>query len=267
MEIRRFSSHIATNSIALLLLVGSALYCWANGHPNDETSAMSSIADKIAAHIAEDAFWGFVPVQETRLRLVLFVAEKGRNTAGFDVLAVVPEINETLEMKRCPEEPAIILQGWGGSDNQKTEPEQYLHSETSRFADFVAHAERLEETIEISSSPNNLFKPDAAFKAERIKQIKLALAALVHKRPLDMVVANFSKLTDQINVLVPSMRTMYTMSVVHNSCEQETVQVAREIPLASVSPGLRKKIEMYSTAEVIKSRQDRVTAALALGGN
>ena len=103
----------------------------------------------------------------------------------------------------------------------------------------------------VVSDANNLFASDAVFRARRVEQIKSALGALVHQRPLALRIADFSKSTDQIDVLVPSQGKVYTMSVVHRSCSEESVEVGRETSLKSVLPDLRQKIEMHSISVTI----------------
>ena len=67
----------------------------------------SRIADKVAAYVAEENFWGLKPIKVQQLKLILFSAEKGP-VSDFDVLAIVPEINETLKFRSCSEGDAHV---------------------------------------------------------------------------------------------------------------------------------------------------------------
>ena len=146
----------------------------------------------------------------------------------------------------------MFTSGRGKSNDAKIDADKYLSNEMERFSGFIAHAKRSEQFIQVVSDPNALFDSEPAFRARRIAQIKSALGTLVHPRPLEIRVVYFSKLTDQIDVLVPSRAAMYTMSVVHRSCDSESVEVGRYFPLKSVRADLRQKIEQYSSAEIVR---------------
>jgi hypothetical protein len=219
-----------------------ALGGYSGGRPQSE----SRVVEKIAAHISEENFWAPVSTNKSELKLILFTGDEKPNSADMDALAVIPEINETLKIQMCQTEPAIILGGSANSDFGKVEAIKYLGDELARYADFVAHSKKSETIVRVISDPSKLFSSDAAFNAKRIDQIKAALGALVHERPLALRVSSFSKLTDQIEVLVPPRGEAYTMSVIHSSCSDESVEVGREIPLKSIRPDLRRKIEVHS---------------------
>ena len=137
--------------------------------------------------------------------------------------------------------------GWISAFNPgKVDPDQYLDGAIHRYASFVADSEKSERLVTFDENPSGLFHADEAVQQNRIAQIKQALSQLVSKRPLHIAIANFSKLTDQIDVLVPSTGEMYTMSVVHKSCGEEAVEVGRRYLLRSVRPDLRQKIQQNS---------------------
>lgn len=245
-------------SIRTLIISGCALVVMLTlaraamgGQPGQRPQVESHIADKITADISEEHFWGFGSINSMELKLTLFIADGQPNTGDFDVLAVLPEINETLQLRSCQTEPAIIVRDTANSDLGKVEATNYLSAEMKRYSSFIIDAKKSERIVHVVSDSNDLFSSDAAFRSKRVEQIKSALGALVHQRPLALKIASFSKFTDQIEVLVPSQGELYTMSVVHTSCSEESVEVGREIALKSVRPDLRKKIEMHSISVTI----------------
>jgi hypothetical protein len=228
--------------VVMLTLARAAM----GGQSEQRLQVESLIGDKIAAYVSERVFWGALPIMGTELKLILFIADKETNPRDFDVLAVVPEINETLKLRSCQAGPAIIVSGSGNSDPGLVEASKYLSGEIGRYSSFISTATKSERIIHVVTDPANLFSADAGFRSKRVEQIKSALGALVHQRPLALKIASFSKFTDQIDALVPSRGKLYTMSVVHTSCSEESVEVGRETTLKSVRPDLRKNIELHS---------------------
>jgi hypothetical protein len=241
-----------TNVLLLTAVLSPLCSSAAMGRSSDTQSQTEGVIDKITARLAEENFWGSQPLTKTELQLVLFVKSEKVSEPHFDVLVVIPDVLRTFEIRNCGREPAIILKGWGQSDSRKNEPRAYLDDEMRRYAGFVQHAQKLERSIRIDSDPISFPHVDSSLRDKRIEQIRLALGDLILKRPLQIRIANFSKFTDQIDVLVPALGDMYTMSVVHTSCNDETVQVGRRYPLKSVRPDLREKIERYSMVSAIK---------------
>ena len=164
----------------------------------------------------------------------------------------MPEINETLEMKTCDSGPAIILQGWGNSDSSEQPPDEYLRGQLGSHSNFVAHARKFEKLISITLDPAKLFKVEPAYRAKRVEQIKSALGQLILQRPLKIQVAYFSRLTDNVDILVPSLGEMYTMGIVHRCCEEDSIVQGPEIGSKLIRPELRSKLKKYSTVEVIR---------------
>lgn len=249
MEARNSSSAtriliISTLFVAIALLLSSESR--ALRYSEQGSSVEASVAHKIAARLAEDSFWGVNPLKRSDFQLIVFLSVSNPNRAEFDGLVIVPELEKTFEVRTCNDAPAIILAGSGEPNLGKSDPKRYLDSEIHRYASFVGNSERSEQLITLDGNAPSLFHPDEAVQPERIAQIKRALSQLVTKRPLQITIANFSKLTDQIDVLVPSTGEMYTMSVVHKSCGEETVEVGRRYLLQSVRPGLRRKIQQNS---------------------
>jgi hypothetical protein len=246
MECHKTFTHIL--ALASVLVIGSGRGLCSGPLPE----VASVVIEKIAAHIAEERFWGLMPAGRAKLDLVLFVANKGYEKADFDLLAIVPQINETLEMRNCQRQPPVFVQGWGHSDSSKDRPDEYLKKELEHFPELISRANRYDTVISIASDPVALFKLQPALRNKRVEQIKSALSQLIPQRPLRIRIAYFSALSDQIEVLVPQVDEMFTMSVVHESCDKESVQVGRELALRSIRPDLKEKIEKYSTAEVIE---------------
>jgi hypothetical protein len=244
-------TRILTISIWLLLVVPSFETRALSDRSGGQSQTESLAADKITADISEEHFWGFGSINSMELKLTLFIADGQPNTGDFDVLAVLPEINETLRLRSCQTEPAIIVGDTANSDLGKVEAINYLSDEMKRYSSFIIDAKKSERIVHVVSDTKNLFTSDAVFRARRVEQIKSALGALVHQRPLALRIGDFSKFTDQIEVLVPSRGESYTMSVVHRSCSEESVEVGRETSLKSVRPDLRKKIETHSISVTI----------------
>lgn len=216
-----------------------------------EQQIAPQIIAKVTAHIAEENFWGYSSLSNLKLNVIFFVADNEFKIADFDVLAILPEINETLKLQQCQTAPSIVTSGSGKSNKSSVQPQQYLTDEMSRFSGFIAHAKRFETLIRIPTDPETVFEADLSFRAKRVAQIKSALGSLVPERPLAIRVAYFSRFTDQINVLVPSRLAMFTMSVVHDSCSDESVEVGRQLSLKSIRPDLRRKIDLYNIAAAI----------------
>jgi hypothetical protein len=231
--------------------------------PGEQPHTETLIADLVATHVAEENFWGFVSIKSPELRLILFVANNKSASADFDVLVILPEINETMEVQtlnlqtlkaqECRVEPAVIVGISGNSDPGGVEAGKYVSDEMKRFSNFVAHASKSEMLIPVIVDPSKLFSSDPDFRARRIEQIKSALGEFVRQRPLAIRIADFSRFTEQIEVLVPSRGEMYTMTVLNRTCSKESVEVGKYYHLKSIRPDLRRKIETHSTADVIRS--------------
>ena len=255
MEIRKISSSTSRTSLALALLFAMGT---AGAGLSSDTQSKDGllISQKVADYLSGQEFWGFLPATSGDLKLELFIADHPvidpPNSSEFDVLAIVPEVNLTLQLKRCEEQPPIFVQGWGASKEAKQQPDEYLRKEVSRFSDFVAHAKKDEILVPITTDPVKLFNADPAIRAERIEQIKSVLSELLPSRPITIRVADFSRLADSIEVLVPSLARMYTMGVLYHCGAKEAVVESRVYRLKIVRPDLRQKIETYSTAEVIR---------------
>jgi hypothetical protein len=78
--------------------------------------AESLVAEKVAARLAEDSFWGSSPLGKKELQLTLFLSVDKSHTKGFDALVVVPGAEETFEVRACDKEP-IIVSGAGESSS------------------------------------------------------------------------------------------------------------------------------------------------------
>jgi hypothetical protein len=128
----------------------------------------------------------------------------------------------------------------------------YLSSQLARFSDFVVHARRIEHALTIDSDPSVLFRVDSEFGIHRTAQIEHAARTLFHKRPLSLTIAGFSRNTDQILALVPSLGKLVTFSVVHSCSGDESIEIGRIEPLKSIRPDLRKRIEANSKIAAIK---------------
>jgi hypothetical protein len=210
------------------------------------------ITEKVAAYLSEGSFWGPDPITKTEMKLVVFIANADARAGGFDVLAIVPELNLTLEMRKCEEEPAIFVQGWGASKEAMKEPDEYLRNQISNLSNFVAHARKYATLAPITSDPAKLFDAEPALRTKRIEQIKSVLGELMPQQPLEIRVAYFSRLTELIAVLVPSLGRRYAMGVVRESCGKESVVESKVYRLKSTRPDLLGKIEKFSTVEVIR---------------
>jgi hypothetical protein len=210
--------------------------------------AESLVAEKVAARLAEDSFWGSSPLRKKELQLTLFLSADKSNTKGFDVLVVVPEAEETFEVRACDKEPIIVS---AAGESRAGDSTGYLNSEIHRYNSFVAHARKTERLIAIETNPADLFPPESGFQEKRTAQIKLALGELLSKRPMEIRIAHFSRFTDQIDVLIPSLGDMYVMSVVHTSCDEETVEVGRRFIVKAVRPDLLVKIQQNSQVATI----------------
>jgi hypothetical protein len=208
----------------------------------EESPTESQVLQKISAILAEGRFWGNLSIDQKELKATLFLAIDKADKSEFDVLVVVPEIQWTFELRTCAQEPPILVEGWGASV-QKPDAEGYLASQVRRYSSFVENARKAERRIAIETEPAILFNADTAFKKRRIGQIESALGDLLHKHGSRIKIANFSRLTDQIDVLVPSVDAIITMSVVHASCGQDIVEIGREHRLKDIRPELRRKIE------------------------
>ena len=243
------------SKIALLLAVVLVVAAIGVGS-NRKSDVESLVTEKMADYLSEEEFWGFLPETTGDLKVVLFVATDyvidNANASDFDVLAIVPEVNLTLEMRKCEEEPAIVVQGWGASKDAKKEPSEYLRNQIQSLSNFVSHARRYETLVPITSDPVKLFNVERALRTKRIEQITSVLRELIPQRPLTVRVAYFTRSADNIDVLVPSFGRMYTMGVAHKCSGEDSVVHGRETRLKMVRPDLRKKIEKYSTLEVIR---------------
>ena len=81
----------------------------------------------------------------------------------------------------------------------------------------------------------------------RITQLKDAARRLFGKRPMRMVVADFSVRTEQIDALVPQIGKMVTFSVSQGCESNGKLVVGKEVPLSSVRADLLKRIRENST--------------------
>jgi len=228
--------------------------------PGQKVSAASSpVADWIRADVEERSFWDGIPLPTHEMRIIIFETDipRGDQTAsGFDVLAMVPELNSVFEYRSCPERVIpvwdeqlwITWSPWQWSPGGKRlSSDEYMAQQMSRFSDFVSHAKRLDQDLAISSDSAELFHVDPEFKSRRIAQIQGAAKQLLHKHP-QMRVANFSQFTDKIDALVPDISEMVTFSV-HRSCSgEDTVEWGKDLPLKSIRVDLRKRIEANSSS-------------------
>src|SRR5579863_822741 len=123
METHKISISLRTLIISTCILIATlviehlALGGYSGGRPRSE----SRVVEKISAHISEENFWAHVSQNKSELKLILLTSEEKPNSADMDALAVIPEINETLKIKMCQTEPAIILSGSANSDLGKVD--------------------------------------------------------------------------------------------------------------------------------------------------
>jgi transcriptional regulator of heat shock response len=193
-------------------------------------------------------------IDRNSVKLLVFVGSDDKTKGDFDALVIIPELNISLTMRQCGQLAPVIVASSGNSEDQRKSPAEYLNQELKRFSEFINNARRSELVEQISSDPNKIFETNSEFKAKRIKQIKEALNSMT-QQPERIQVASFSRFTDQINVLLPIKNEMYTMSVLHQSCGNESVAVGRILPLISIKNELKRKVEAYSTTEDIGSRR------------
>jgi hypothetical protein len=234
-----------TSFVALMLV--SFTYGSAGAKPSaqKEPLAESQVLNKMRAILSEGRFWGNLAIEQRELKTTLFFATDNNDKSGFNVLVVVPEIQWTFEFRTCAQESPILIEGSGPSV-QKVDAEGYLAAQMRRYSSFIQTARRTDGRVTVETEPAIIFKTDAAFKERRVGQIESALGELLRKKGVRIKIADFSNVTDQIDVIIPSLDDMYTMSVVHSSCDAESVEVGKHFPLKSIRPDLREKIQRNS---------------------
>lgn len=214
----------------------------------------AKVAKELSATIGEHSFWTGIQLPTAKLHAIIFDAQKTQENrdSDFDVLAIVPDINATYRYRLCEQRaiPVGRTEGWLTwlySDANRVGADEYGNQVISQFHKFIAHAKRSDETLTIASGSAALFRVHPELKATRLAEIQRAAGELFHKRPLRLLVANFSETTEQINALAPGLGEMVTFSVNHSCAAKDRVEVGREVPLKPVRPELRARIEANST--------------------
>jgi hypothetical protein len=263
----KYSSSI---QITLISLLSFLLVCPSRAQDVRSTASTgevspvrTAVATKIEAIVGERSFWDAIPLPAPEMRLVIFeldTPKAGDPPPGFDVLAIVPELNSTFEYRSCEkralsvwdEQLWITWSKWQWSPGGKAlGADEYMAQQMSRFSDFVSHAKRADQVLTISSDPAALFHVDPQFKARRMSQIQHIARDLFHKR-LQMRVANFSESTDRIAAIVPAAGQLVTFGVNSSCSSQDSLVVGNDLPLKSMRLDLRKRIEANSSILEIK---------------
>lgn len=246
----------------LVVFVGLVFYLGTarSALPQTTSPLDSAVANDVSAIVSEQSFWSAAPLTTSELRLIVFhdaEAAQLEKKPSFDVLAILPELNSLFEYRVSGND--LILAGreegwqtWPYPGGGKVDADKYLAQQLSRFADFVSHAKRGEQTARIDTSPTTIFHIDAQLKAARLAQIEHAAKELFKKRPLRLIIANFSSRTDQICAVIPTLDQMVTFSVARSPNNETTVEVGRETPLKSIRAELRQRIETNSSVLVIR---------------
>ena len=227
--------------------------------PSAETYA--AIASDVGTEISERSYWYGIPVPTEAMRLIVFAADGrsfGEAQSSFDILAILPDLNATYRYCSCGGNEPVLVQRengwltWPYPGGKKIDSEEYEREQTSRYATFIAHAKKSEHTVMSTSDPAKLFQVDPHVKVVRLAQIEHAAKRLFDKRPLRIIVANFSSRTEQIDGVIPALGEMVTFSVLHSCKGRATVEVGRETRLRLVRSGLRKRIEANGTVLEIR---------------
>jgi hypothetical protein len=210
----------------------------------------------VRAQLNEERFWDIRPTGRTDSTVVLFIRRQQPEKtlrgdfSDFDALAILPELNLTFEYQICGNEPFLVV-GSGSSSTAPIEAKEYLATEEKRMSEFIAQAKEFTSSVQIQDNAADLFKVEPEFERKRIEQIKLALKTYVHKRPVTIRIAKFSKFTKQIAALAPSLGQMFMVSVVNRTCGQESVEIGKIHSLKSVRAELRSKIDANSIPAVL----------------
>jgi hypothetical protein len=184
---------------------------------------------------------------------VAFVAnQSGTNKAehAFDALVLVPEANAMYQYRQDGSAAHLVareeeIHTWPFLGH-KLDPSTYMDRETARFSEFIAHAQRIDRVVSITTDPDKLFDVSQEFRERRASQIERAAKELYHRRGLQIRVANFSEYTEQIDAIIPTLNKLVTFNVLDAGTPEETLVVGREHPLSTILVELRKRIEENS---------------------
>lgn len=221
----------------------------------DVRQVTEQIVDGFTAQLNEERFWDLLPVPARGSRVLVFKAAEAMQKSAdqnFNVLAIFPDTNTTIKYRLS--DGCLESQDWPGSPSKNIPADEYVKLQKSAYADFISRAVEFEGYMKLEPSPDpaTLFRVDSELKSKRIKQIKGTIKNYIHKKDYKITIASFSMYTTQINVLIPATREMFTMSVLHLGCPEESVALGRILPVKSIKPDLLQKIEANSTSMEIQ---------------